>query len=183
MLTYILAIAVIITAILLTRSAIERPRPLNLRAGETILSEVYARSSGLLGLEFQGFTPGGSSREGRLILTDQRLLYTDFAQKRVAFSIEPGDVVDIKIGKTLTTKSVFSMTPKMTLTYVARRKGKTKTKSWSIPREIVVHGNPLLFVGDKKYPNPGTVEEFAVDLRKWAQGLSPALHEGKQDRT
>ena len=143
------------------RKAIEKPAGLKLEPGETKLGEMYVRTRDI---SLGGFIVSGSANEGKLILTNQRLLYGRFDEKKIALALEPRDLVSVKAESAQTLiKFVQVKAPVLIATYLDKKKNQQKTVRWTVPTHASVSG----LIGTTRYPNPHTAESFLVLVNDW----------------
>lgn len=158
--TIIVVLIIVAALYFLQRRAMERPAGLRLRPREAKVAELFVKTRDI---SLGGFYWYGSGREGKLALTNKRLLYCRFDERRIALSLEPHDVIKFEVSE----KGVVFKAPALVVDYAEPRKprGKTRKITWT-----------LLSVapGIKRYTNPHTAESFAALLTSWKNGaLAP----------
>ena len=101
--------------------------------------------------------------EGRLVLTNLRLLYLSYDQKRTTLAVPLGAISQVDVGQK---KGLFGLGSTPTVTVVYQIDARPNRTTWSVPKEMVEYGNPLIFMGDKRHTNPRTAGEFAELLNR-----------------
>ena len=142
------------------RKAIERPSGLKLEPGEAKIGEMYGRTRDI---SLPGFIVSGSAKEGKLILTNRRLLYGRFDEKRIALSLEPREVTSVSVESARNIKFLQLKAPVLVAMYLDKKKNRQKTVTWTVPAFASVSG----LMGSTKYPNPHTAESFLALLNNW----------------
>lgn len=140
---FVAGVAIVVHRYNMNKEAMERPTGKILSQGETKLGEIYCEI-------------------GKLILTNQRLLYSTYNEKKYNFFLEPNDISSINKGK----KGIVFKKPTLILNYTDRKKNKSKVATWIIPEEETVSFSLLPFFG-KTYKNPHTVKTFSELLLNW----------------
>ena len=159
----ITAIIIIVIAAYFGRKAMEKPVGITLGAGEKKIGELYVETRDI---KLGGFHWEGSGLEGKLVLTNQRLMYSKFDEKRIALSLEPGDVVSFETGQ----KGLIMKSATLKIKFVDKKKNKTRAATWTILPAFTVSGFGA--IGSKRYENPHTAESFTALLNKWKNGAN-----------
>jgi hypothetical protein len=159
----LIALGIVAFIIILGRKSFEKSlktKMLKLETGEERLGEMFAKTRDL---NFRGFLLSEYGREGKIVLTTKRLIYCTYDEKKVALSICPDEILELKIGQS----GRFVKYPSLKLRY--KITGKDKVVTWTIPEKKVVDGNPLIFMQAKTYKNPHTPESFGALLKVWGE--------------
>lgn len=160
MITYIIVIVILVCGVIAGRRALTNPNPLLMAADENRLGEMYGHTRDV---KLKGFTAAGSALDGKLILTNKRLIWTRYDEKRHSLQLFPDDILGVKI----TEKGIISKSPALQITYRLSRAKKPKVATWMAPEDAVANGNPLIFMADEKFKNPHSVNSFAQLLTSW----------------
>jgi hypothetical protein len=154
----IVAIIVIIVAARFGRKAMEKPVGITLESGEKRIGEMYVSTRDIA---LGGFHWEGTGLEGKLVLTNRRLMYSKFDEKRIALTLTPADVVSIESGQ----KGMIIKSPVLIVKYTDRKKNKPRIVTWTVLPSVTVGGFGM--VGQKKYESPHTAESFLSLLNEW----------------
>lgn len=153
------AVAIIYLVNRARKKAIENPTGKVLQLGEQKLGEIYCTTRDIT---FKGFMVAGSALEGKLMLTNNRLIYSTYDEKKTGLSLSAEDVSNIKIGE----KGLLDKTTTVTLAYVDKRKNKSKSVTFKFPEKA---SNQSF---GKEYKNPQSIETFLKLLLSW-KGQTP----------
>jgi hypothetical protein len=163
MLTYIFVIVGLVVIGHFGRKAMERPSGLGLEPGETKLGEMFVRTKDIA---LGGFIISGSANEGKLILTNKKLRYGRFDEKKIALSLEPSDIISISAEagqKGTLLKFLQVKAPALIATYLDKTRSVEKTVTWTVPAQVSVSG----LIGSTTYPNPHTADSFLALVNDW----------------
>ena len=160
-LAFILAVGIFYLVYRSRKKAMEKPSGRILNESEKKLAETYCKTRDVT---FKGFVSAGSALEGKLVLTNQRLLYSTYDEKKTALVLEPKDVVNISVVKV----GVLGKQPALAVEYIEPRKKKSKKATFTI-KEDVGDSNPLF---RKQYVNPESLESFYKVLVEWKKQVS-----------
>ena len=97
--------------------------------------------------------------EGRLVLTNLRLLYLSYDQKSTTLMLPLRDISQVEAGEK---KGFLTSTPAVTVIY--RKDGRDRRTTWSVPPEMIDYGG--IFMGTKRQANRHTAGEFADLLNR-----------------
>lgn len=168
--TFISVIVIFFLVVRSRKKAIEKPSGEVLTSEETKIGEIFCESE-TRGVSFKGFVIADSALEGKLILTNRRLLYSTHDEKKIGLSLEPKNISSIHIGK----KGFLTKTPTLSIDYIDK-KNKLKTATWTFPETLNI-SEPLFSKGSLlsklarvevlEYKNPQTMEEFSKLLLNW----------------
>ncbi|MDI6792880.1 MAG: hypothetical protein QME81_08455 [bacterium] len=167
---FVLAAIIIIIAARMGRKAIKEPKGIKVEAGETRIGEMYGKTRDIT---LGGFTAAGSALEGKLILTNKRLVYGRYDEKGIVLSLEPKDVLSIEVGQ----KGLLIKSPTLKVTYTPKKGKQAEVITWTIPSETAVTG----FLTTHRYKNPHTAESFATLLHQWKGDSIETLPSSKID--
>jgi hypothetical protein len=159
----IIALGIVVFIIILVRKSFEKSlktKMLQLETGEERLGEMYVKTRDL---NFRGFLLSEYGRDGKLVLTTKRLIYCTYDEKKIALSIPPDEILELKIGQ----PGRIVRYPSLKLR--CKINGKDKIVTWTIPEEKVVDGNPLVFMQAKTYKNLHTPASFGALLKDWGE--------------
>ena len=156
----LLGIALVILAAYSARKLFSASsQPVKLGPDETAIAEVLVKTDDLRHHTVRITYPHND--EGRLVVTNLRLLYMSYDQKRTTLAVPLGAISQVEVGKK---KKLLSLIPTLTVAY-QEDAGPNRT-TWFVPPEMVEYGNPLLFMGDKRQANPHTADQFAELLNR-----------------
>ena len=156
----LLGIALVILAAYSVRKLfMAASEPVKLGPSEAAIGEVLVKTDDLKHHTIRITYP--RNNEGRLVLTNIRLLYMSYDQKRITLAVPVGAISQVEVGKK---KGFLTSTPAVTVVY--RIDGRDERTTWSVPPEMVEYGNPLLFMGDKRQTNRYTADQFAELLNR-----------------
>ena len=160
-LAFILIVGVFYLVYCSRKKAMEKPSGKILNESEKKLAETYCKTRDVT---FTGFVSAGSALEGKLVLTNQRLLYCTYDEKKTAIVLERKDIGNISVTKV----GVLSKQPAVAVEYIEPRKKKPKIATFTI-RDEVGDSNPLF---RKQYVNPEGSESFCRLLLEWKKQAS-----------
>lgn len=160
-LVFILVVGIFYLLYRFQKKAMEKPSGRILNESEKKLAETYCKTRDVT---FEGLVVAGSALEGKLVLTNQRLLYSTYDEKKVAVVLEPKDIVNISVVKV----GILSKQPALAIEYIEPRKKQAKIATFTI-KEKVDDSNPLF---RKQYVNPESLESFYGLLLEWKKQVS-----------
>ena len=156
-LTAIVAIAILVIGAHYGRKAMEKPVGITLQESEQKLGELYVETRDL---KLGGFHWEGSGLEGKLVLTNRRLMYSKFDERRIAVSLEPADVTGIESGQ----KGLVMKADILKITYNDKKKNKARTATFKVLSSFTA--------GNKTYHNTSNAASFTGLLNSWKKGAS-----------
>ncbi len=103
-----------------------------------------------------------TANEGKLVLTDRRLLYTTTDREKITSSIVLNNILSIDVTEK---RESFQLTKTPCLLIKYKDGNRSKSITFTVPSALVASGNPILLMGEKRYENPYTAEPFAALIK------------------
>lgn len=126
--------------------------PLRLGPDETAIAEVLVRTGDLKHHTIRITYPHND--EGRLVLTNSRLLYLSYDQKRTTLAVSLGEISQVEAG---TKKGFLTSSPAVTVFY--GQDGRNRRVTFSVPSEMIDYGGA--FMTTKRHANRYTADGFS----------------------
>jgi len=155
--------------------------------GEVRIAEAFAHTRDIV---LAGLIRTGSPYDGKLVLTNQRLIYCRYDEnaKRLGLVLTPNQLqsVESEDPKGLARlKNILGKNTTLKIAYLPQGKTKPKHVTWTIPEWSATQGveSSVFLPKEAMFQNPHTAHSLADMLRRWQKGEIELPTKGKNEGT